>query len=825
MKINKISLAIMLSCHSVYASEQLEQVNVLAQDSVGYHLGRAALEKISVTDKSINHILLKSPLVRGASEANNSLTQGEISPPNITFYGEKYYNNNFLINGISTNDNVNPIGLGNQSVLPRARTLTVDPESIPTGHPQLFWVSPDLIQSVEVLDSNIPSRYGQFTGGVVEAELLEPDFKRHSGKISYRTTRDSWTKFHIDGQLRESFNKAEYPLFQPKFTKHQYHIQVNQPLSNSSALLFAYDRQDSFIPQHQRYLKQTNKQKRRNETFLLSYKNELNGNNVLLTNLMYSPHIGDYYLDNVKNGAFRESGGGWLASLRWKNYNQLGLLTTDLSYRTTKNQTAYDAQHLSNYYVTPSINWLSEPDPDNDEFNTAREGGIGKKFTQQKQIQFKQSLDLHKWQTAQLEHNLSLGWEYQYNQSQLRQPNLSVQRTYSHYLMGERFTQKQCDECIPGEQYVVSRTFYYPVTGKVDHNRVALYLQNRMKWHNFTLTPGVRAEYGQFMEKWNIAPRIALNYDVLGLGKTYISTGFNRYYADDLLDYQLRSSFKFKGEEERRLDFSGWDYKTNQFTTNYRGSTLKTPYSDEVNVGITHRFNNAILEAKWVQRSSKKQFVTKREDNLLLLTNSGYGKTNNISLQVSNPEVIKLPSVELGWKIGVSYQKTKSNQTIDYTQSDWSNFGITKMIYKGKLRDIDQMPSQSFNDPWRASLQLNSYFPALNLSWLQQLNYESGSRYYERKGARCSAVNSECAGYEGLVVKLSEIKQSRNITLDWTFSWKKAMSQHQAISMDLSVFNVLNRVSKANIVDDGSGGSYQTYKPGRQFWLGAKYEW
>lgn len=49
---------------------------------------------------------------------------------------------------------------------------------------------------MEAFDSNVSAKYGQFTGDVVNADLIDPDTTRQSGKISYRTTRDDWAKFH-----------------------------------------------------------------------------------------------------------------------------------------------------------------------------------------------------------------------------------------------------------------------------------------------------------------------------------------------------------------------------------------------------------------------------------------------------------------------------------------------------------------------------------------------------------------------------------------------------------------------------------------------------
>ncbi|QIW15250.1 hypothetical protein A4G20_02285 [Pasteurellaceae bacterium RH1A] len=834
MKKTTLSLVIAaLMAQAARASEQLAPVIVYANLPQNASLISAKqLQNAGIGNKNINELLTTLPSVRTSSSSGSGQTLGEIAPQNLSFYGERYYNNNFMVNGISTNDNINPIGLGENGVLSRDRTLTIDPEWLPSGHPQAFWLNPDLLKQVKVFDSNVPSRYGYFTGGVVDAELDDPDFSRPSGFISYRTTRSAWVKFHLDGQYRDAFHQAHSPLMQPKFVKHQYSLKLNQPLSNHSALLFAYERQTAEIPQHHQYLKYWVDQKRRNETFLVRYKNDWNDNNTLLATLMYSPHIGDYHMDNVKNGGFRESGGGFLGSLNWKNYNSLGLLSTELAYRQTKNQTKYAANLLENYALTPSIDWVSDPDPD---YGFARRGGIGKRYTTQENVLLKQELAFNALQLGNHRHKFTLGWEYHHNRSALKQPEMAIQYSGARQYYGQDehyrpFDLADCTDCIPKEQYATGKTIYHPLTGKVKHNKFALYLEDEWKWKDLTLTPGLRLDYGQFLNQFNLAPRFHLDYDLKGQDKTHFIAGLNRYYADDLLDYQLRSSFNFYDEYNRYDYEDGWSHSESKLNIKYKGAKLKTPYSDEVNLGLSHKIANSLWKLKWVQRQSKQQFMTRIDyeasPQQRWLSNGGRTTTNNVSLSAQSLTPWKTRWAELGWEFAISYQKSKSNQTVDYTQRDWQDYDIEKMLYKGKLQPISQMPAQRFNQPWTAALKINTYFPGLNLAWLHVVNYQSGSRHFSRTGTRCSADIAACGDYRGLVARVTEVKYPREITLDWNFIWKKRLTDTQALSLNLSVLNVLNHVAKAERVTEDAGDSYyQTYKPGRQFWLGAKYEW
>lgn len=96
---------------------------------------------------------------------------------------------------------------------------------LPGGGTQSFWIDSSLLQNVEVFDSNISAKYGNFTGGVINAELKAPDLSKAGGKVFYRITRDDWASFNVDD--KEKFQRAESLGSQPQFTKQQYGIVLN----------------------------------------------------------------------------------------------------------------------------------------------------------------------------------------------------------------------------------------------------------------------------------------------------------------------------------------------------------------------------------------------------------------------------------------------------------------------------------------------------------------------------------------------------------------------------------------------------------------------
>ena len=209
------------------------------------------------------------------------------------------------------------------------------------------------------------------------------------------------------------------------------------------------------------------------------------------------------------------------------------------------------------------------------------------------------------------------------------------------------------------------------------------------------------------------------------------------------------------------------------------------------------------------------------------LVNEGEHRSNNFSLKLNNIEPIKMKWADVNWSIGASYQKATTNQTgSDYTQRTWGDYDVQQVIVKDELKPIEETPATQFNQPWSAYARLDTHFPSIGLNWSQRLNYQSGYREASLSGMRCSAKIAACGGYNGIVAKYEEVKYPNHFTVDWLFEWKKKFANEQELSVNLTALNVLNKVIKVQKESYDYGNTYyQTYLPGRQFWLGAKYSW
>ena len=82
----------------------------------------------------------------------------DLRPESISISGGRFYENNFVLDGLSNSNRLDPASDSSSSSV-----------SDIGGHEQSLFINADLIGELKVYDSNVPAAYGGFTGGVVDA--------------------------------------------------------------------------------------------------------------------------------------------------------------------------------------------------------------------------------------------------------------------------------------------------------------------------------------------------------------------------------------------------------------------------------------------------------------------------------------------------------------------------------------------------------------------------------------------------------------------------------------------------------------------------------
>ncbi|UOO82628.1 TonB-dependent receptor plug domain-containing protein [Uruburuella testudinis] len=776
---------------------------------------------------TISELLKNNLNVQFSNTDGNSNTPGEIAPENVSFHGEKFYNNNWMIDGMSNNDTVNP-GADKGAI------ATTDPDGsspfdLPAGGTQSFWINSDIIDRVNVYDSNISAEYGQFTGGVIDAKLMDPSTEKVFGNISYRTTRSSWTKYHIDD---EDFFKAESLLNQPKFTKHIYSANINQPLSERAALLFSYNRTQSTIPYHHAYLGQWENQKRQSETYLIKGLYKLADGDRLKFTAIYSPHESTYVKPSIRNSAYTNNGGGVRINGEWEHFLDNGQVYTYIGYKETHNKIKHAGSNYYNWYnPNNDFDWCS-----NLNCSFAAEGGYGRFETGNKTWTAKQNYLLDPLTWGNSRHTLAFGWQADKARASYRRD----QNTYAYGGNNANITQDSnlvCadgdDACVDGSYYFKRRTAYYAKNIHVNNNHYAAYIQDKIDWGKWQITPGIRIDHDQFLKNTDIAPRFTASYDIFGNKNTQIFGGLNRYYSANMLAYKLREATGGQAIEVRADNNSAWEEGT-ETSSNARRylhrDGLKTPYSDEINLGLQQRWGDSLWTAKWVQRHGKKQFgrnsVTVDGTAYRVLNNEGFSQSNTFTFEGELMRPWQLKYAHLRIKGGFNISRTKSNSDT-YEDSLSDDVLDDKIIVNGQLRGINDRPETEYSTPWRLFADITTHFPKLNLTWTNSLNYTAGYTTWDSTSVNCATDNNPaCGSYTGSATEYTKQKFANAFTLDWHFGYDLPMGRGKKLTLNADIHNVLDRVIKTKKSSSTGGNSSNvTYKLGRQYWLGARYSW
>ena len=777
------------------------------------------------TNGMITDLLRDNPNVQFSNISGSSEAAGEIAPENVSFHGEKFYGNNWMIDGMSNNDNVNPgSNSGYLTNNPNGNSAT----DLPEGGTQSFWVNADIIDRVDVYDSNISAKYGQFTGGVVDAKLKDPDLRRASGSVSFRTGRDNWTKYHVEEG--DDFYNAEAYYHQPKFTKRIYSVNVNQPLSKKMGLMFSYNRTESTIPYHHAYMNVWTDQERKAETYVLKGSYRTDAGDLWKLTGMYSPHESTFWARNVKNGAFTNKGGGYRFNLEQKHLFDKGHVETYLGYKHTQNKMEHSADNIKTWNVgsasrslpndTSYLNWRSSN-------ATAIEGGHGKFETANATWTAKQDYVFDDLAWGKSIHNLSFGWQADFAQARYkRYSDVYAYATQRRITSATGNCADGDDSCLPGDTFFTRRTVYPARNVKAGNNHYAVYFQDKVNWGKWEITPGLRIDNDRFLGNTDFAPRFTASYDMFGNGNTRLFGGLNRYYANSMLAYKLRESIGVNYRETRTRADADYaldrDNTVGRANTYFSNSNLKTPRSDEVNLGWLQRFGNNELTLKWVKRNSKNglayEYVTENGVEGRRLNNNGVSAANTLTLNYSLLRPIQWKYASLGLSGGLSYARNKSNILSYETQAD-DEYSNERIILDGKLTTRGGMKAMDYNNPWQAFANLDFNFPKLNLTWSNRLNYTAGYSNYSTRS--CSASIAECMGYGSDVTLYTKTKYKNLFTVDWRFVYAIPVYKRQKLNLTVDVLNVFDTVAQVQ----GNTNNTTSYKLGRQFWLGARYTW
>ncbi|APG26597.1 hypothetical protein A7E78_01200 [Syntrophotalea acetylenivorans] len=722
------------------------------------------LEKLPLRNNSINEALTILPGIQFSETANISTQGGEILPPQVSISGGKVFENNFTIDGISNNSLLDPNG----------KTPLDSPNDL-AGHAQEMFLDASLADKITVYDSNVSARYGNFKGGVVDAETINP-LPWFSSKLFYRTTRDEWTSFHLDPEKEEAFLSSTDHREQPKFRKHHYGFDFHIPLTPRLLTVSGYRQLYSRIPLSQEGKSKT--QERREENFLFKSLFQPTLSIDLDFLWTYTPYHGTYFKDGYRDSDYTLYGGGHLFSVGCHTRVPIATLDTQVAYRTSENSREAPT-HLTQTELSKNI-W-------------EREGFYGDLKKTQQSFQFKFDLSFLPISLGPTNHVLNTGIDTQHVEGRFERSETSY--LYTYLLNDNPFSTK--------DDYP-NRKVYEESDAKASLRQYGFYLENIITWGRLEFRPGMRVDYDDYMHNLNLAPRMAMAVDVFSNRQTLLIGGYNRYYANTLLAYKLREGIEDEYFEQLIAD--EWTFWKGH-NTDTQFSELNTPYADEYVLGLEQRLFGGKMVAKYIQRKGREEFgktFEKEEDGIYYNTLNNNGRSQHESYSLS---------WERHWRnhylsTNVTYQETdSSNESYD----DLVEEEDPLVSFQGKLTSKSELPRKDFNRPWVANITYIGKFP-YGLTFSTIAKYRGGYKAIQNSYKK----NPDVTLPDGTNPYIyEEVKKGGAVIISCRVDWEKRLYQNHSMILSLEVNNLLNKKTSVGDTDD--------YEIGRQVWAGMEY--
>ncbi|OYD25081.1 TonB-dependent receptor plug domain-containing protein [Oceanimonas baumannii] len=748
-----------------------------------------------------------NPAVDVSRHGKSSASSAVMRPEEFSFHGQPFYQNLFMIDGIDTGSDLNP---GSNNDVFSTPSLS---DVVGGSSPQGYYLNVDLLEQVDIYDSNIPASFGGFTGGVVNARM-----KRFNGKNSlslhYGIERDEWESFHVTEKDRQKFEQASgiNAEFTPDYRKNNYQLSLQQGLGTNTGLALGLSRRESSFSQN--YTDALGQQQP------VDYQDSINN---LHGRIDYTG------FNNLEIGTSlrlseREHDG--ITSPRYadrfsKSHRGIGI-GSNLEYRFQEHLITLDTSvdMLSDTMKAASRTFEEH---ESREGTLARQtGGFGDVEQQQTRISLAPKWQLPEWQWGNSHHQLTLGGNLSHTRSYYERPE-DVE-FFSYACVTDASGANGCADqngngiSDEGDEYLQRDATYG--AGKVSLNYVstAIYLDQKSQWHNWSLRYGLRADHNNWLKSWDLAPRFSADWDLLGDGNTRLQFGANRYYGRSFLRYAVNDAVR-SWNSMRFYNKNGDVVREITYDDRSAAQNLETPYADEFMLGWVQHLGPVDGQLKLVRRESEKEIIRKKNnEGLYAYVNSATGITNSLTLEFDHERhPLELAGTSTVARLGFNWKNSTSSLQGNSTLNNGGGYDdaltADKVYYQGRLVSLDELPAWDYNTPFSARLTTITQFPAARVTWSNFLHYRQGSTQARDSGDNWQdSSNTRYDIYE-------DVTLDSLMTLDSRLQWRPQLLSSVEGYLMFEVSNLFDEVIDTSTSRlDALNGNFSA---GRKFWLEA----
>lgn len=791
-------------------------------------ISREAIEARQPGNGDVNQVLKILPHVYFSNNEGTATREDiqDLRPSALSISGGQPYENSFILDGVAANSRIDTVTILATS------TAAAHYDNTAGASAETLWVDSSLVDSLVVHDSNVSARYGAFTGGVVEINTRAPRLD-YGASLHISCTNNSLVSFKIDARTREAL--GDNVPAEPDYEKCRKGVSVDLPINERLRVLAGYSQSTAEVT----YYKNANYGggpyglKSESENILLKLEADLPRDLLLTAQYSYTPYEQEYEGNNLIDAKVHTKGGGKSGKLGLKNTAGDTRWTLDLTY--AKSDTSREAPGVFYSWPTAIIGDLCAS-------TSCSVGGWGDIEQYTTDINLKGTFTRPVGPGA-----VSGGFDFGHTEvSKSRKEDHASYRLYTstaldqpdfrrQYFVGSSILCANDDPiCVPGVGLLNNRQVYPAYGVKVKTDSYALWGEYDFTHGNLDIRAGLRYDRESVLDNDNFAPRLTVSY---GFPWAKVTFGANRYYHQSFLGYAVQSATSrtlvyrrtTSQVEGGRLANDWFLYSVSTGYT-YDGVALRTPYSDELTLGLTRTLLGGDARVKFISRRYKDQ-VTRAETDEKATYVDELGNTLTYNIRVpANGGKSEYDGVSLEWarnfgrhtiSLSGNWAETKTNIDIGDAYMDYSgdySYDGDLVYYEGEVRPLLAVIAENgrldFASPGLANANWSAHWFGGRLKTNLNARWRASFDQIEDTGVN---VRIDGVSYDEYAVVHYDDSVSFNGGLDAEIVRRGS----NVVSIEVRGTNLLDTLPKIT----GSTSSSQPYRFGRSFWVGLKYRY